>query len=85
MNAVEYQAMQDQVALLSSVILGIDAEELAEFIGMAERANSLGPVLDATAWTRGHDQLRVVIAHARAIAAARRDIELAVGFAGASR
>lgn len=84
MNAAEYKAMQDRVELLSRLILDTDEAALADFIGDAERSNAIAPMLDPTAWIRGHDQLSMVTSHARAIARARRDIAQAAERAGAA-
>ena len=71
----EYVAMQTRLQLLAQAALGIDPDELLEFVRLAERAISLGPVLDPTAWSAGHVKLRTVIDHARALYAFRLSVE----------
>lgn len=83
MTNAEYKTMQDRVELLSRLILDTDADALGEFIGQGEHSDAFAPFIDPTAWMRGHDTLRMVIEHARAIATARRSIRDAAERAGA--
>lgn len=82
MSPAEYKAIQDRVELLSRLILDTDAAALDAFATVGEGADSVGAFLDPTAWMRGHDKLRMVIDHARAIASARRLIVAAAKRAG---
>lgn len=85
MNSAEYKAMQDRIELLCRLMLDTDEAALAEFIADAERADSIGPILDPTAWAAGHDMLRMVVDHARALATARRAMAQAATRAGVGR
>ena len=71
MSGAEYKAMQDRIELIARLVLETDADALGEFIAMAEHADTVGAFIDPTLWTRGHDRLRTVIAHARALASFR--------------
>ena len=50
-------------------------EELDDFIRTCERADTIGPFLDPTAWMKGHDQMKVMVEHARALRTFRKAIE----------
>ena len=78
----EYIAVQNRVELLSRLILDTDPRTLATFIEQAERADTLGPFMDPTAWVQSRDALKMVIRHARALAAARKEISGAATDAG---
>lgn len=82
LSPAEYKATQDRVELLSRLIIETDQEQLDALIDQAETANAIAPVIDPTAWIRGHDQLRMVTEHARAIRKARREIVRAAESAG---
>jgi hypothetical protein len=82
LSQAEYYVMQQRVEMLSRLLIATDPERLAAFVAQAERADSIAPVLDPTAWIAGHDRLRVVIEHARAMAKARKAIVEAADRAG---
>lgn len=82
MPNAEYLAIQQRVELIARLILDTDPRTLAVFIRVAERADTLGPFMDPTAWVAARDSLVMVLAHARAVAAARKSIAEAATRAG---
>lgn len=75
LTAEEYLDVQGRLRTLAEAALAmISDEDLAAFIAQAERAQSLGPILDPTLWAKGHAQLRLVTEHARALATFRQHI-----------
>lgn len=74
LSDAEYLVMQSHVALIARMVIEIDGGTLEAFIARAERADSIGPLLDPSLWMLGHEGLRGVITHARALARCRRDI-----------
>lgn len=71
MNPLAYEHMQEEVRLIASAIASLDPIILQEFVDAAERANSVGPILDPTAHRLAGDKLQMVIEHAKAVAQAR--------------
>lgn len=84
LNAAEYMATQNRVALLARVIISTDPEPIEALVAQADTAAVLGPLLDPTAWARGRDNLAMVRSHARAILEARRRLVEAAEAAGVS-
>lgn len=72
MTDEEYIETQSQIAIVASLVVGMP---LAEFIERAETADAIGPYIDPTLWTRGHDALRRVKKHARALREFQRAVQ----------
>jgi hypothetical protein len=69
----EHVRIQNQIQMLGQLALrAVDDDELQAFIDRCEHSDTVAPFLDPTAWMRGHDQLRQVIDHARALQAYRK-------------
>lgn len=64
----EYIAMQSRLELIAGLAVSTDPHTLDLFIQQAERATSLGPLLDPSLYMLGGEKLRGVITHARALA-----------------
>lgn len=84
MTPAEYRTAQDRVQLIAQLILTTPREDLDDLIDSAERADTLGPFMDPTAWSVGHDMLRLVIDNARTILRAQDEIRSAAFRAGVS-
>jgi hypothetical protein len=70
----DYLAMQSRLQVIAQLAADTDPETIEAFIRQAEHADTLGPFMDPTAWSAGHDRLATVIRHARALAAFRREV-----------
>lgn len=68
LSNAEYVAMQSRLELIARLAVETDETTLDLFIAQAERADTLGPLLDPSLWLMGHAGLRGVITHARALA-----------------
>jgi hypothetical protein len=72
----EHVRVQSQIQTLAGLALrAVTDDELEAFIEAGERAQTLGPFLDPTAWMAGTDQLRLVLEHARALQRFRKAVQ----------
>lgn len=55
MKAHEYQMILDQVTLLARLALNV--EDVDEALSAIDHADSVGPLLDPTAWMKGHEEM----------------------------
>jgi hypothetical protein len=78
----EYRAAQGRVQLIAQLILSTPREDFDGLIQSAEHADTLGPFMDPTAWSAGHDLLRLVIDNAQTLRRAQDEIRKAVHRAG---
>jgi len=54
MDRDEYELIQNQIMLLGSAVKDLD---LDDFIAEIDHADTVGPILDPTAWIKGHDTM----------------------------
>lgn len=74
-NLDEHVRVQNQIQMLGQLALrAVSDEELDAFIERCEHSDTLAPFLDPTAWQRGHERLRQVIDHARALRKFRKEL-----------
>lgn len=66
MTQEEYIEVQSQVLLLGALVRDLDLEG---FIAMAERADSVGPLLDPSRWIAARENLALVLTLARKLRA----------------
>ena len=64
MTGEEYLQTQSQIMAMANIVTGIP---LRKFITDAERADTIGPILDPTLWIRGHDNLATILDIARSL------------------
>lgn len=75
----QHLAVQNRIQLFASAALELFTDaELDEFLERCDRADTLGPLLDPTAWMAGKSKLDEVVAHARAVVALRKAIRKTV-------
>lgn len=66
----ELLVMQMRAAL--TVVHALNAEDLEAWVDAAEHADTMGPFLDPTLWIAAHDDLRLMIDHARLLLKLRK-------------
>jgi hypothetical protein len=64
----EMAGTMQRIGLLANVAASMPADEVAAVLAALERAETLGPMLDPTAWIRGH-KFETVHANRRVIEA----------------
>ncbi len=64
MTDEEYLQTQSQIMAMANIVTGM---LLREFIANAEKADTIGPLLDPTLWIRGHDTLATILDIARSL------------------
>lgn len=64
MSDAEYKMIQDQLVLFASMSKDLD---LDGFIQKAEKADTVGPFIDPTLWTKANGKLRAIIDMAKAL------------------
>lgn len=74
MDPTRYEAMHHKLRLVNTVLVAVDADELAEFIEAARKADITGPYMDPTAWMEGGARLRTIIKMAELTASHRSEL-----------
>jgi hypothetical protein len=64
MTPAEYQMIQNQISLFAQLVEPLD---LAGFIEMADRADTIGPFVDPTMWRDAHKNLDYIKSLAEAL------------------
>lgn len=71
----EYNAVLTQLRLINTIMMGGPSDdELQAFIDANEHADSIGPLMDPTAWMQAHDNIRAIQRSARALQRHRKEI-----------
>jgi hypothetical protein len=76
----EYQRVLAQLRLVNTIVIGAPTDqELGELIVANNRADTLGPLLDPTAWMGAHENIEAVTGAARALLDHRRTLRRLAG------
>lgn len=71
----DFRGVRDIVVAVGRTVLTLDPDVLAAAIAHGERAISVGPILDPTAFRDGHQELERQLKAMRAVLACRRALE----------
>lgn len=72
LDQADFVRVRNQLELIGRLVLdNVQPDELEAFIRQCETSDTIAPFVDPTLWMRGHGALRVMVDHARALAAFR--------------